>query len=257
MSRAMAATKGSELNDQISVLVTTASGYVSADNFVIRRLGAEVEKLATTSAAEASLCRAMLAMAQGDWPGTERWCANAYRLGAAVDAMGIEFIARCNLGYFSQAASIYADLTKPRWGVISKYLTHGSICGAFCDVIAGAQACSEFKIELGDSHLRAVEVAMKAHAVVARLGVSEQDVQAMLDVAGEVLRERRVFWLGPNPQVAVLDNEDGAGLLYQMEVAVDAQQASALSDEVVMRMVQRDLDKPGLAFSFLSVAPDC
>lgn len=255
MSRAMAATKGGELNSQINRLILDGTAYLSAGDFVVRRFEHEIDKLAKVDALGASLCRSSLSMLIGDWPMVQHWTANMRHLGAVVEPLGVEFIASSNLGYFTPAAALYPQVMDVRWGVTAHFLTHGLICGAFADVIAGNATCSEGKIELGVSQQRAVEVAMNAQALLARLGVSEQEVQAMLDVAGEVLREQKLFWLGTDPSIAVLDSDEGAGLLYQLPIAVDAQQASELSDQVIMRMIERDLDMPGLAFSFLSTPP--
>lgn len=89
--------------------------------------------------------------------------------------------------------------------------------------------------------------------VLRRLEVGEDRLQAVLDVAGEVLRERNMFYNGTSPLVRTMDGEDGPGLLYQMKVAVSADVAAGMTFEVVDRLVDRHLDVEGVAFSFVGV----
>lgn len=93
---------------------------------------------------------------------------------------------------------------------------------------------------------------MHASEVLKVNSVSEADLQAILDVAGEVLREHSLFWLGSDPHLGASDD----ALLYQFCIAVDPQTASALTDEVLDRVISRDLDRPGLLFSFLGTQID-
>ena len=96
---------------------------------------------------------------------------------------------------------------------------------------------------------------MQSIAALQKLGVSEQDVQAVLDIAGELLREKKLFWQNSLPSISIIDSEEGVGLLYQLEVCVDIPTAISMTDDVLTRMVDRNLDKPGIAFSFLPLTP--
>jgi len=92
---------------------------------------------------------------------------------------------------------------------------------------------------------------MKAIDVMPQIGVSDQDVTAMLDVAGEVLRERRLFWLRDRPLVRVVDAGSASSILYQYVIGASPATVVDLTEEVALRLMAREIDKPGLMFSFL------
>ena len=252
MSQVVGATKGSELLGLTQRLVVEGSNFSAPNSFEVRRLRAEIDKLNHANAAEASLCRAVLATACGDWPDSQRWVLNARNLGMVWESASVGFVSASNLGYFGEAAAMYPSVVGVMSAPAADHLAQGLICASFRALIDAVAPLQRAKIEIGELHTQAVEVAMKAHAVITRLGVTEADVQAVLNVAGEVLREHRLFWLDKEPRIDMIDDEDGAALMYQFRIGVDAKRANNLTDEVLMIMIERDLDKPGLCFSFLS-----
>lgn len=249
---ATAATRGGELASRSGALASDSERYRDRSEFSIRLLEREINKLAQASAAEANLCMINLAMACGDWPEVQRLAANVRRLGTgfAVDVDRFEMVAALNLGYFARAAVLYRVLARPESGILGWVLPAGLICASFSDLIHASKKAAAATIELSEVGRAALEVAVDANAALQVLHVSDDDVRAMIEIAGEVLREHELFWLDRLPMVRVMNDADGTGLLYEFRVAVDATTACELTDEVLDRLIERELDRPGVTFSF-------
>ena len=97
-----------------------------------------------------------------------------------------------------------------------------------------------------------VELARKGVAVFERNHASDASVRRMIDVAGEVLREHRLFWLDEEPLIRTYSDDEGAGLLYQLYVGVSAEEAARMTDEVIVRLIEREIEVPGLSIAFIS-----
>ena len=80
-----------------------------------------------------------------------------------------------------------------------------------------------------------------------QLNISPDVLQRVLALAGQVLRKHQMFFVGEAPFVHAVDD----CFLYELEVDVAPAAATRMTDEVIAMMVERDLDVPGLAFSFI------
>jgi hypothetical protein len=101
-----------------------------------------------------------------------------------------------------------------------------------------------------------VTAAERSIQVLEALGLAEQDLTAQLEVAGEILREHRLWWQEEMPVIRAVNGAEHRGVLYQFMVGVSPAMAASLSDELVERIVDRDLDKIGLSVCFVSSQPN-
>lgn len=91
--------------------------------------------------------------------------------------------------------------------------------------------------------------------VMEQLKVSDLDVVKMKDVAGEVLREHNRIWAGDATHVTTLNvGQDDPQLLIEYFVGVAPTVAAQMSWDLAERLIDRELDKPGVCLNFLGIA---
>ena len=244
------ATIKNDIFRELDDLTKSMSNFMNESDFRFLQLLKNLDKLAKVDAVSASEGRALLYAVAGNIQKMDYWLNNMDKLGSKSQSFHSEFRGCVNLGLFSRAARIFPEIISIEQQNIKNLLNLGLTCASFGTMLSRAEAASRANLELPDMARQTLDTAMQSKAALDKLGISEQDVQAVLDIAGEILREKKLFWQNL-VHISIIDSEEGVGLLYQLEVCVDIPTASSMTDDVLMRMVDRDLDKPGIAFSFL------
>lgn len=242
-------TIGEELLDQLWAEVLSATNFADPSSFQVRSYVRRIDALARADAVEASIARAVLDHFIGDIEGAVHWVRNAGRLQPGLATAKIVGTFCANLSYFSRAAAL-AHQVDTR-DADSPFVRSSCTAGAYSQVERLAAG-----IEIADEEtLHSVHQARSAIVVLTKLQIPEERVQAVLDVAGEVLRENRLFFVGSDPIIhASADDIEGPSLLCQLEVNVDAERAMDMTDEVIDRLVARGLLVYGMSFSFIPSA---
>lgn len=254
MPSATPALKTGEIDLHIRRWVESASRWMSPDDFTFRRWSAEVDKAMQVDAYGASLLKANLAGAVGDRAGVLRWTENARRLAGGqsghADATALSNLA--NLGFFSEAAGYAASALQPQGGALSGILHMGVLLGVFNALQQAYDAARAAGLDVASSptFMNARDLSAQAAATLNDAGLSEEQLRSVLDTAGEVLREQRRFWLYDKPLLRLV-RDPSPVLLYQLWVDASAQETVELNRQVIYRLVERDLDVPGLLFSFI------
>jgi hypothetical protein len=243
----MPATIAADVTEKLNQLIDATTGYRSSTDFELRALLRECDKLANADAFSASLNRAYAVHLTGDLDSAKYWLTNAgkfpgSRLTIAHAWTGIH----CNLGFFAIAANSFASLPPDVCTDREHLASLGLLCGAFSDVIAKSEGTSVAG-PLDDL----VRIARRSTMVLETLKVDRNQMAAVLDAAGEVLRRHKLLFAGELPVVHTLDDADGVGMLYQYVVPVDCETADAMTNEVIDLLIDRDLDRLGIAFSFV------
>ena len=96
-----------------------------------------------------------------------------------------------NLGLFSKAHQYFVEHGRPEKGQFSMMLGFAQTMGSFQTAVAYAEEAEAMGIELQE---QLSESCRKAACLLASEGVSDEQVALHLDVAGEVLRRRRMFY---------------------------------------------------------------
>lgn len=247
MSRVNRATIAPEIWDQVRGLVEGADYYREPQDFQLKLLLRSADKLSNADAAMSSIVKALAYHLSGDDASVTHWLANARRFPqlapGAIDAQ--ESCIWSNLGWFGKAAQATTLRLAEHVGPLD-FARMALLCGAFESVAAYLSAGADIA---GSED--AFQKVRRCAMVLERVGVPPAGVRSVLDVAGEVLRQHRMFFSGTEPIVHTLDSEDGAGLLYELRVPVDAATADAMTDEVIHALIERELLLPGVSFSFV------
>lgn len=208
------------------------------------------DDLAKDDALTASLFKAVLAGSAGNLEASEYWLRNVEQLGGTSEANAWRMCLRGTQGYATAALEVAPKaLANP--GPISFVEVATAACwiGAFTTVLQAVNIASQQNKVLVDvAHV--VETARNADHVLNQLGVTEAQYAAILDVAGEMMRERKLAWTDTSAYHVIDEGPDQLGLLMVYRIHVTPEEASDMNFELVSNLVDRDLDKPGLSVSF-------
>lgn len=231
------ATIANEVGDQLSTWLKTASSYMDGSTLEFKMLERSIDKLARVDALNASVHRAVLFHCIGDLDAALYWINNAVQLGGNANLGRLRALLLSNLGYFSRAVWELKQLTPD---VQVPAATIMFLTGAYELLVSLGQENADI-----DTHI--LQQATRCSMTLTALHISEQQFGQVIDLMGEVLRDHQLFFDG---EISTVHAVDGV-LLYQLEVSVDPAAAARMTDEVVVKMVERDLDLPGLAVSFI------
>lgn len=215
------------------------------------RLMRDCEVVQRSDVVEGCLRRAFLYSTVGEFADVERMIKNA-ELNGGKDAARIGRVSHLiNHGHASQALALADQMFDHRAGTnLMRLADMAAAMGAFSTIVREVKTSQAKGEVLQMTPL--YELSQKASAVTQQLGVTDADVAAMLDVAGELLRANKLLWQNALPDLTVLDAEQGGptlGISYRVGVAPE--QAADMGWDLAERLVDRGLDRPGVFVSFL------
>ncbi|MDD2976088.1 hypothetical protein [Aquabacterium sp.] len=248
---AQPATIHSGLRERASQMLAHATHYLSTSQLTWRQLKADAEKLCNADAASGSIELACAHHMTGNVEQTRYWMRNAALVsGNSARTQFPSFALLSNLGFFTEASRFYSSAVTIESGMLTEWFPAGIITGNFADMMRLMQAAKLAQLDLSQWEEQ-MAIATQCDAALTRLQVNDGQLQAMLDVAGEVLREHSLFWLDPYPLVRAWYDDVGAGVLYELKVGVSTDDAYALTEAMIDRLIERDLDAPGVSISFI------
>lgn len=238
-----------EIDREISALLEGTTHFFSPDQWRIMSALSKVDKLMKVDAGIASLQKAAITHLMGEWEEALRWIRNGRNNGMGYVAERTELFCAANLGYFSRASELFSKHSTVSTGLLTRDVNFAFTVGNFRDFLDRVEALQRADLDLPEASM--VELAKRADSAMKKLGVDHDAVTQMLDVAGEVLREHRLFWQTEHPLVHASDDADCVGVLFQLFVGVTPPEADQLTDEVLDRVIERGLVRPGISFSFI------
>lgn len=207
MTATMPATNAHAIGKRVNDLLASATRYISAGGFSYRRLLAEAKKVVNVAPGIGHATLALVRHLSGDLDGVTVELDKALRAGAHPrDVADTAVTCYVNLGMFSLAGRSYVQAADPRNGSFSGVHEVGIACGLFRTLKEYYELASRMKIELSPFLLRAR--CLQAANLLERTGTTDEEVTALLDIAGEIMREKRLFYMGRLPEFTVLDNDE-------------------------------------------------
>lgn len=199
--------------DGVKDILVDAHRHVEHDDFKYRRLLDEAKKVIHASPAEGHLLTAFTKQVSGDLEAVRGHLENALRFGATkLQTSEVGMTCYLNLGVFSAAKHCYSIAGDPVNGGFSDTYELGMACGAFRQHQRFEELAMRMKINVDDSSLRS-----KYHSAVEVLnetGTSDEEISELLDIAGEMLLERKLFFVGPLPDLCVLNDADNGQCVF-------------------------------------------
>ncbi len=250
MSAPVARTKGADLLTQLSEFVAHSKRFLDPQSrsMDVLRWEREIADVMKVSAIEGSFAKAKLAEAHGDIEEVERWIRNATHLNAhLLDTAPNLLVAYGNLGYASRGLKVFRESVDIAHGNIGQCLRFAAGLGAF-------QVMNHLLLQFkrGNVELPKEEDLMQDFEIaslMSKAGVADDQSAAIIDVAGEVLRKYRLFWLGPNKEF-ILDRQSSSALM-QFRIDATYEDASKISEEAIKLLIERDLDALPFMINFV------
>lgn len=243
-----------QLKDELNAFARSVTNTQSFNKIVFRRLEIECAKQQANDVVRGSLNRAFLSSTVGDFDETERWITNAER-NNGKDAARLERLTHAiNHGFGTQALALLDFAFANRGSEpLMRVASRAAAIGAFGKIVSAVKQSQINGEVLQMTPLYAQ--ATKAVQVCEQLGVADVDIAAMVDVAGELLRQHKLLWQSTCPDLNVLDAEHGGpsvGIIYRIDMT--PQEAVALGWTLTEAIVERGLDRPGVYVDFMGTA---
>lgn len=240
------ATKGSQLIQETNQLLNNLRHYLPKDDLRLHRLMAEADKLMNANPQEAHNVKGMVYQLSGDFEQSLYHMENAVRLGPGNPvALPNKCSILINFGFFSEAAKLYREIGSPRKGAYPLAIRLGLGTGGFLTMASFIEQARKLKLDLASVEALAVE---NAAQLMSRYSLSDENLAAYLDVAGEIMREERVVFCDM-PEIFAWNSADDPVLSVTYEIPVDAYRAEELDCELASRLIERFSEIPW----FLSV----
>lgn len=229
-----------ELQEKIYSLIKQAVEYRDEADFELASMARDARKLLAADAASAHVVLGMLECLKGKKDTSDRHFESARSLNASAGLLSNWWCAKLNLGYMSEAEAVTSAMLDPRLD-INSFLTTGPIaftCGsikATCDLIDRANAMNT------DLKSFPVETYRRAQTLMNEFGLSDRDLAQVLDVAGEVLREHKLFYAGPGAKLEVVDAPfyPDRGLYFSFDVGTSAAHAAGMYAELAGKLCDK------------------
>lgn len=250
MPAPLPATIASQLNDKINTVLLSAKRYLDENDFTIRSLLAETKKLAKANAYESHLAIAKIYHVCGNVEKVLHHFGNAERLRNNIQGHDSAATCMVNLGLFSKAQQQFAIVGNPKAGYFRQEFSLGLCCGAFNQLRTYIEQAQTMSLDFSGIP---TEIVLRAQAVLAEGGITDTEVAAFLDLAGEVMREERLFFEGEAPDIVIddgpFDNPHCVYLTFKVNCsgAEAARLSSVLFDKIAQR-VDRIPDQLHVAF---------
>lgn len=239
----VAVTTSSKLTAETNAVILSLGPYLSSDDPRVMRWFREADKLVKANAVEAWRFRAIVNQLIGDVEQARYCIDNAINLNRNDPIMlETKCVILSNLGEFSEAQEAYERSGSPRLGLYPKGVLNGKNCGATRQIAQYIEEARKLNLEV--SSLEPVEIEAAAR-LMEKHGFSDSDVGRVLDVAGEILRECKVMFLG-QIEVFSFDAPDDPALSFVIKLPFDAYKCEELDTELASRLVGQRIPVPWL-----------
>lgn len=250
------------ISERVTGLLLSAGRFGAVPEFERRQVARDLDTLAKTDAVSSFLLQSVMASLDGDEAEAERLVAKAAALGKTGEAEAevVRMFTLANYGRASTALAVARRVLQAGRADVSRIISAAIGVGAVSTVLRVVEESVAAGQVLAADANPSIVLAKKAAKALALAGRTEDEVAAMLDVAGDVQREHGLLWLDRQPQIIALtgdESEDSApGLHYYFRVDVTPREAAEMTGDVGWRLVDSDLVLNGLSVAFVGSRAD-
>lgn len=204
----------STISNKICELQEGATRFLMADRIDMVKLIKDARNLIRTDAGNAHIALGMIYQLTGDIENAVKHLKNAKKLGAS-NAMTALTVAYSNLGFFSKAQEVFKDSQNPKTGegFFLMYATVGLASGAFATLNNFINQSIDMNLDMSSISVDKSMVERSAK-VLNDADISDAQVAAIMDIAGEVMRENRLFFHGKAPEISIGDSHGTNPCVY-------------------------------------------
>lgn len=252
MASVSPATIGPQLADEVDTWISQSQGYRSRDELDHRRYWKKAEELARVDPGRMYAIKMVLTASTGAYDDAMAMLDTLKRYDEK-QSLATQTTVAILCGYYTRSLSPYRTIIDPDFGEF-QFLMQGVPNGAFETYIRALdKGRNVMKLTLTphiEEDIRSVVDILQAH------GDSEEQVIAALDIAGEVLRDHKMFQYHVHPRIRpVAEPRDGQAPYfgYDMFVNTDAATAFDMTLEYVEKLACSNVRIPtSMVFSFVA-----
>lgn len=244
-------TKADEILEDIGTYLSTAAHFLDYDDqpFYVKKWLKAANDLMKVDAALGSLVHAKINELHGNLQQIDYWHDNINKLGFRPCTLaGHRIVAYSNLGYASKGLQEFRNHVDISYGNIGQNLWLGIQTGAFQHMKHLINQANRGNIELPEKN---VAIGQQIAELMAASGTTDDTCSAIMDVAGEVLRKHRLFWLGEQASYIINDLENL--VLMRINVDVTYKDASDMTTEAAHILIEKNLDTAPFMIDFVGV----
>lgn len=240
----LTASKVSELVDEINSVLQSETHYASQDSFWFRRMLSEVNKLKAANEIEGYNVLAQLYGLAGEVDNARRFIDTAIRLGGGPLLRINKAVILSNAGHFVEAVGPFNEGVDPRAaGFFTSRWKLGLCLGRIHTLQDFASQAKAMELE----HIERVDMGLisRIARLMDEISLTDEQLTALLETAGELLREKRLFFTGEGPEFAVWDDdplEQHVSIMFGLRV--DVSEAIELDEELGHRLFEQHGELP-------------
>lgn len=248
------ATIANEIQARLVTLMEQSATYLSPNVSVLCRISDDLDKLGKVDAGLRSVLFAWLNVVTGNREQVEYYLNNAEKLHADEVQIGLARLTMfINLGYLSEALPLFEFLAQPDFSVVGLFVNKPPTNGA-CHAIAAVFERAK-TMNLENRAVHRPEFAAAAE-IMDQWGDSDEDYSKALDIAGEIMRERNMFFKGEMVTLPVRAPADGSQPYVKLvfNVHTDFETAIDMTSEYSERLARSNRKiPPSMIFEFDSL----
>lgn len=233
------ATIANELDQRIQAKLFSSSHYCEESDPVVLNLFDDIQKLMKASAKQGHVLKGLVFQLCGDVEKARYHVENAGKIGQERSyVQSVLGSINVNFGYFSLAQKNIYQSADPIYGQLTNNFDIALSCGAFSCLNGFIDKANKMNLDLA---VLPVDLVRRAGAILDSAGVTDAQIGAMLDAAGEVLREEKLFFVGNMPDFEVSEGLYGdAGCVFlRYALPVTPEEAARLFDRLAEKIVAR------------------
>lgn len=228
----------SEVIDSINALISDSDRFRNWDDADVQAVVRAIEKLQKADAREAFVCFGTLAAICGNVDDMLSYYQKALRLPSELETKHEFFTSLGNAGMYGKAREVSTWLLDPKKGFFPGLwrlaMGFGNVVEVW-DRVSDAKKTYPDLSEIEFSLLENAVVVMKAH------GLSDLDIVAVLDLAGEIQRAHRIMFAGEQGAIlkVMKPPEDPPYLYFSIPLDTTVDEIHAMNRELARGVVEK------------------
>jgi len=200
MIQSSPATIANNLIAEANSLLSKADHYLPASDFSFKLLLSKAKKLMQANPYEAHISYAIIYQLAGELDSVNYHSSIAKSIGDPFLAMNLTSSAFINLGKYSEAQKQFKEYGHPKNGLFYKSINQGYASFSFYDICRFIDDAKKMNIDLNKID---TETAYNATKVLRDSGIDEKQFLDILDIAGDTLRENKLFYVNEMPTIFI------------------------------------------------------
>lgn len=219
--------------------------------FELRRLMSDLDRLAAVDRVTADDIRSTLYLLSGQDDAAEACIRNIERLGSPGIAAFRRLVHSINLLKSAESRESISKCFDVGFPSLVNVIESGMSVGAFSLVNSLIDQAQQRNLVIVDAVAQIAKTRLGA-AVLNKLSITDEQIGKVIDVAGDMLRSRKLVWLNDMPDIRISgDISATPGVLMAYRVDVSPSEAADMTCELVERQIAQDIDLQGFSVCFI------